>query len=263
MFRVLWNSTSGMMASQNKLDAISNNLANVDTEGYKRVTVNFKDLVYETLNRQGYPISENNNRAQEPFTGTGVRTGEWTRDFKQGSLKETGNKTDIAIDGDGFFRITKGDGSVVYSRAGLFNIDPASGRLVDNLGNVLEINYNPGVDPKELITKKDNLNIGSNGIITVEDKDKSVEVGRIPIYSFIGKEGLQSVGDSYYVAAPENQIYESQDFALRQGFVEKANVDVADEFQDMIITQRAFELNSRGIKTADEMWGMINNLRGK
>lgn len=263
MLRALWNSKSAMMATQDKLDSISNNLSNINTQGYKKIDVKFKDLVYETLNRQGYPISENNNRAQEPFTGGGVKASGFIRDFKQGPLKDTGKSTDMAIDGEGFFRVIKPDGTYAYTRDGSFNIDPKLGKIVDGAGNVLDVKYNDGIDKENLTLEASNLYINSKGGISLQQGDKRVDIGTITLYSPLGDNGLMSIGDNYYVPMEGTQMLDATDYDIRQGFVEMSNVDMVSEFTDLMLTQRAFELGSRGIKTADEMWGMINNLRGK
>ncbi len=261
MMRVLWNGRSAMMANQDKLDAISNNLSNVSTEGYKRVDVKFKDLAYETLKRQGYPTTDNNANLQ--FTGTGVRSTGWIRDQKQGALKDTGKTTDLAIDGEGYFKLTRADGSTVYSREGNFKIDPMNGRLVDAVGNILSINYNPGINGENMRFTQENLFVDSDGNVSIQNGNNKTDVGRIPVFSPIGDDALISVGDSYYVPKDGVQVNESRDFNIRQGFIELSNVDIASEFTDMILTQRAFELGSKGIKAADEMWGMINNLKSR
>lgn len=262
MLRVLWNSRSAMNSNQEKLDAISNNLANAGTEGYKRVDVSFKDLVYETLDRQGYPLSENNNRQVEPLTGGGVRTTGWIRDNGQGILIQSDIPTNLAIDGEGYFKVITPQGNEAYTRAGVFNID-ADGKLVDSLGNLLEIKFNEGINPQEIKFNKDNFSVDKDGSISYEDNGNTTNIGRIQLYSAVGNNALRSIGESLYVPNEVAQMYTVQDADIRQGFIEGSNVDMAQEFTDMILTQRAFELGSRGIKTADEMWGMINNLRGR
>lgn len=262
MLRVLWNSRSAMNANQEKLDAISNNLANSATEGYKRIDVSFKDLVYETLDRQGYPLAENNNRQVEPLTGGGVKTTGWVRDNTQGVLIQNDIPTNLAIDGTGYFKVITPQGNEAYTRAGMFNID-AAGKFVDTLGNSLEIKYNEGVNPQEIKFNKDNFHIDKDGSVFYEDKGNTTNVGKIQLYSAVGNNALRSIGESLYVPNENAQIYTVEDADIRQGFIEGSNVNMTQEFTDMIWTQRAFELGSRGIKTADEMWGMINNLRGR
>jgi len=121
MLRLLWSAQSAMTALQDKLDAISNNLDNANTNGYKKVDANFKDLVYESLDRNGYPVSPKTNGKAVLQNGTGVRLGGWTRDNTQGELAHTGLSTDLAIDGSGYFEVTQPDNSKAYTRGGNFN----------------------------------------------------------------------------------------------------------------------------------------------
>jgi len=244
-----------MAAQQEKLDSISNNLSNINTEGYKRVDVNFKDLVYETLKRDGYPTTDN---AREPLNGTGVRASNWIRDDKQGNLQETGLNTDLAIDGEGYFGVTLADGSKAYTRSGSFNID-AAGDIVDKKGNRLDIQFYG----EKVSFKNGNFSVGKEGTVSVNENGKVTNVGKINLYNFVGQDSMASVGDSLYVPKDGTQGYNVTNSNIEQGFVEGSNVDFAKEMTDMIITQRAFELGSRGLKTADEMWGIANNLRGR
>jgi flagellar basal-body rod protein FlgG len=264
-----------MSAQQEKLDSISNNIANVNTEGYKKVDVSFKDLVYETLNRSGYPTNEGNG--DYSINGTGVRTTEWIRDTKQGNLTETGESTNLAIDGQGYFQVElpekNADGSIkaAYTRSGTFNIDE-DGKLVDKNGNRLVINFYDNILPEDKLFTKDNFNIKEDGTVLKTDGQSTKEVGRINLYNVSGSDSLKSIGSSLYVVktesvngieVPVEKPYVVQDSSIRQGFLELSNVDLTKEMTEMIMTQRAFELSSKAMKTADEMWGMSNNLRGR
>ncbi|KGM97386.1 flagellar basal body rod protein FlgG [Clostridium novyi A str. 4552] len=257
MLRSIWNSRSGMSAEMEKLNAISNNMANATTVGYKKVDVQFNDLMQENLDRYGYPVS----KGKPQFTGTGVRTTELERDNIQGNLLQTGKNTDIAIDGHGFFKVQDGKGRTFYTRGGSFNIDN-SGTVVDKDGNKLVI----------LNERGENINNPGAGFRTTSFKineEGYVSGGpntnaRIPIYTSIGDNSMKSIGDNLY--APENAntvVVQNEDVSLLQGFTEQSNVDLGKEMADLIITQRAFQLNSSALKTADEMWGMANNLRGR
>ncbi len=255
--RILWNGKSTMMANQEKLDAISNNLANVNTNGYKKVNVTFKDLMSETLYRTGYPTN-----STEAFTGTGVRTSGWLRDREQGMLKETGLSTDLAIDGEGLFRVQKADGSYAYTRDGSFRID-RDGKLVDAKGNTLSLDFLNGNSYGNVRFSPESLFIDKTGQIFIKQGDNFNLTASIPLYNAVGDDSLISTGDSLYVPAENVNMVRSNNADIYQGFIEGSNVDMGEEFTDMIITQRAFELGSRSIKTADEMWGMINNLRSR
>ncbi|GAA0746183.1 flagellar hook-basal body complex protein [Clostridium oceanicum] len=261
MLRSLWNSKTGLMAQQQKLDCISNNLANVNTVGYKRSDVNFQDLVYETLKRQGYPTS-NTDPIQ---TGTGVKTSGWTKDRTGGSLLNTGNSTDLAIDGKGYFRVTLPNGDKAFTRAGDFIVDGA-GDLVDKSGNKLDINLtNQG---RQLLAQnggfnQDNFVVSKDGTISLKFKGegRTMPVGNIDIYNAVGDNAFISSGNNLYTLNPNANSYIENDFSIEQGFLENSNVDVGKEMTDMILTQRAFQLSSKGITTADEMWSMVNNMR--
>jgi flagellar basal-body rod protein FlgG len=251
-----------MMANQEKLDVISNNLANANTDGYKRVSVSFQDLMSETLNRTGLPISENGERSQDPFTGTGVKTSGWVRDNKQGVLQETSKSTDFAIDGEGFFQVTKADGSIVYTRAGRFDVD-ANNRLVDSNGNRVKIIPKQGIEEASLNFRKDNFTISQTGEVLLKGEQGYSVVGNLPIYTATGSDAFRSDGENYYVANPGATIVETNQASVYQGYIEGSNVDMVTEMTEMIVTQRAFELGSRGLKAADEMWNMANNIRGR
>lgn len=262
LLRALWNSKSGLIAQQDKLDSISNNLANVNTVGYKREDVSFQELIQETLKRKGYPTSDR----PEIQTGTGVKATNWIRDtHQQGPLLTTGNKTDLAIDGQGFFRVIMADGDYAYERAGNFIID-RNGMLVDENGNRLEmqIQQPEGMQILNRIGGFDanNINIAEDGAISVRDTDGlNKVVGKINIYNAVGADAFLSIGRNLYLPRDGVNVFVNNDVSIHQGFLENSNVDAGREMTEMIITQRAFELSSRGIKTADEMWGIINNMR--
>lgn len=255
MLRILSNSKSGMIAQQEKLDAISNNIANVNTQGYKRVDVSFKDLVYETLNRQGYPTSP---KGQNLINGTGVKATDGIRDAGQGNLQQTGSNTDLAIDGEGYFRVTLPDGSKAYTRDGSFNVDGA-GNIVDSQGNALDIQYTGN----KVSFDSSNFSVDKSGNISVNNNGKQVNVGKINLYNFVGQDTMNSVGQNLFVPKAGAQGYTVNNSEINQGFIENSNVDIAKEMTDMLVTQRAFELSSKGMQTADQMWSIINNLRSK
>lgn len=262
MLRILWNSTSGMVANQDKLDAISNNLANMQTDGYKRVDVSFKSLMSETLNRTGYPITNNPSRAQDPYTGTGVRADSWYRDNSQGVLLDTKNPSDLAIEGNGYYRVTTPDGQYAYTRSGAFIVD-VNGTIVDSRGNKLDIQFDQGFSGDNVKFTKENLLVDKTGNVFTNQNGETVKVGRIPLFDSIGSNAMLSVGESLYMPVDGAQVHQVENSLIHQGLLEGSNVDASKEFSDLIMTQRAFQLSSKGIKTADEMWGMVNNLRGK
>lgn len=263
MLRALWSSRSAMNAQQQKLDSISNNISNVNTSGYKREDVSFQDLTYETLNRTGYPNSGNNPK--EPINGAGVKATRWFRDNSQGNLRETSSKTDFAIDGEGYFRVTLPDGSKGYERAGSFNIDN-NGDIVDKNGNRLDIEFTQegsSLFNEGKVFTSDNFSVKENGEVYMNVNSNSVYYGKINTYNAIGEEALSSIGDNLYIANQGSQIAATTDTGILQGFVENSNVDIGKEMTEMIIAQRAFELGSRAMKTGDEMWGLINGMKGR
>ena len=266
MLRLLWNSRSSMMAQQEKLDTISNNIANVNTNGYKKINANFKDLVYESLDRKGYPVSSDIEGKSVLQNGTGVKLSEWTRDTTQGSLTDTKLLTDLAIDGTGYFEVTQKDSSKAYTRAGNFVVD-SSGTIVDQKGNRLSIVDDEGND----INKEDgpykfdknNFHVDSKGIVTIKESNGDLPIGTLKVFNVVGNNSMISVGDNLFMPKSDAEILESKDYSIMQGFLELSNVDIATEMTDMLMTQRAFQLSSSALKTADEMWQMANNLRGR
>lgn len=265
MLRALWNSRSGMIANQEKLDAVSNNISNINTSGYKKVDVSFQDLVYETMNRKGYPVTQNPNRQVDPYSGSGVKTTEWTRNDRQGILVDTGKSTDFAIDGEGYFKVNRPDGSTALTRSGEFSID-ALGRLADSNGNLVEIKWSDGKNYTNTQFTSDNFRVDESGQINVVVSGNSQKVGNLQVY-VPNQNEIMSAGNSLYVSKNGQDITATTNdisrYSIKQGFTEGSNVAMEEEFADMIVTQRAFELSSRGLKTADEMWGMVNNMRGR
>lgn len=245
MLKTLWNGRSGLYSNQNRLDIISNNIANVNTNGYKRMDVSFQDVFYENLNRIGLPTTGN----EKMTLGSGSRGDITVRDINQGYLKETSRDEDIAIDGSGYFRLRDGKGNYFYTRDGAFNLDE-EGNLVHSSGLILDIeNYD-----KENARRP--LNINGDGYIMSAGKN----IGKINVYDFVNCEDLTAAGENLYLSGGQELKSNSR---LRQGFLEQSNVDIAKELTDMMITQRAYELNSRSVKSADEMWQIANNLRSK
>ena len=252
MLSALWNSKSGMQAMQDKMDSISNNIANVSTNGYKKVDMGFSDLLSETFGRNGYPTNVNNGNT--PYTGTGVKSDEWIMDNKQGDLNETDVDTDLAIDGKGYFAVTLSDGTTAYSRAGDFSLD-AKGQLVDGNGNRLKIDYTGNATSLE----KDNFKVSEDGKIYTKDGNKNI--GKISLYNVVGDDSPVPIGDNLYSFKSGSQVYKVSNSSIKQGFTEMSNVDIGTEMTDLIVAQRAFQLNSKGLQTADEMMSMINNMK--
>lgn len=253
MYGILNVSRTGMAANQNKINVISNNIVNANTTGYKKLDMEFQDLIRESLNRQSYPV----NNADSNI-GTGVKTTTEIRNLKQGSLKSTGISTNLAIDGEGFFRVIRNDGSYAYTRDGEFNVD-ATGNIVDDSGNILDIEFINGKNYSNSGITSENLNINKNGEIFVNNE----KIGNINLYKATGDKDFLSTGDNLFVAGEETQLSVVNNANIIQGHVEMSNVDLSQEITDLINVQRAFQLNSKGFSVADEMWSMINNLQSR
>lgn len=266
MLRILWNSESGMQAQQEKLDAISNNIANSSTNGYKKINVNFKDLVYETLDRKGYPVSSGTSKEQ--LTGSGTRTSNWSRDDSQGSKLDTGLKSDLYINGEGYFAVVKSDGTKAYTRCGNFSIDQ-NGSLTDKEGNRLVItdeygnNVNDPENAESIKFTNDNYVVKEDGTVTITDGNTQYDAGKIGIYNAVGQDSMISVGSSMFAPKEGVNMYEVKKASVSQGCIEASNVDMSKEMTDMILTERAYQFSSKGLTTADEMWEMANNLKGR
>ena len=253
-----------MIANAEKMDVISNNIANINTDGYKRIDISFKDLVSESLERKGYPISKDKYGKNLSYTGTGIKTSEGVRDNTQGDLKATGQSSDLAIDGLGYFGVTDRNNDTKYIRAGKFDAD-VNGTLVDSNGNKLNIDFDKGYNYNNVKLAKNNYVVKETGEIVIINGSTSNKVGKIPLYNSTGDKAFISIGENYYGLNNGSAVYKvsEADASIKQGFTENSNVDLGEEMAQMIITQRAFELGSKGIKAADDMWGMANNLRSK
>ena len=261
MNRILWNGQSAMNANQIRLDAISNNIANMATTGYKRVDINFNEAMSENLDRRGMPKTE-----RAAHIGTGVIAGGTSKEFYQGVLMETGLATDLALEGRSMFKVVGSNGQELYTRAGSFTLN-LEGDIVDSAGNMLEVEYTDEyLDLKRngsLSLQKGNFQITQDGEIQLLNDKKTINVGKIPLYSAEGTDPYISVGSNMFVPKAGAVMMETRDTIMHQGLLEASNVDIGQEFSDMIMTQRAFQLGSKSITTADEMWGMVNNLRSK
>lgn len=280
MMRSLWSAASGMMAQQTNLDTISNNLSNVNTVGYKKDTMEFKSLLYQTLQSE----STNNAGENKPVpaqVGLGTRVGSITTIFGQGNLQDTGNPTYLAIEGAGFFKVRDKDGNVCYTRDGSFNFQPVEGgtMLCTSEGfPVLDQNNNAIIVPTGF--KTEDITVDKEGNIFVKDVEErdialtAVLNGqrynqKIGLVQFNNPAGLNSVGGNLYKesVASGAPLEESTTNGLskslvHQGYLEMSNVQVAEEMVNMIVAQRAYEMNSKAIRASDEMLQQANNLRG-
>lgn len=255
MMRSLWTAASGMVSQQFNIDTISNNLSNVNTAGFKKVRAEFEDLIYQTLLMAGTPATEITEIPTGIQVGHGVRTSATQKMFTQGSLQSTENKTDLALEGDGFFKIQLYDGTFAYTRDGSFKVD-SNRQLVTSNGYLLEP---PVILPENFIMET--LAISQDGRITVKviGEDDPIEVGQMEIYRFVNPAGLQSIGANLYKTTPASggeipgQPGVNGMAKTHQGFLEMSNVKVVEEMVNMIVAQRAYEINSKAIQTSDSM----------
>ncbi|MCH8838992.1 MAG: flagellar basal-body rod protein FlgG [Candidatus Marinimicrobia bacterium] len=261
MIRSLRTAALGMSAQQLQLDVIANNLANVNTTGFKRSSVEFQDVLYETIVSGGGNAGPGGGKPSNLQVGLGNRAVSTFRSFAQGAVTETGNALDLAIDGDGFFQVLRPDGTIAYIRDGSFRIN-SDGFIVTTMGMRLasEINLPP---------ETQSVNIGQDGVVAIEiiGETQPQEVGQLEMAKFVNPAGLTSLGGNMYAetfaSGPPIVGFPGEDgFGVTlQGFLEKSNVDVVQEMINMIIAQRAYEINSKAVKTADEMLAVANNIR--
>ncbi|MGA2378794.1 MAG: flagellar basal-body rod protein FlgG [Spirochaetia bacterium] len=263
MMRSLWTAASGMTGQQFNIDTISNNLANVNTTGFKQMRADFEDLLYQTLKLAGTPATEATVVPTGVQVGHGVKPGATQQIFTQGALQATGNPADIAIEGEGFFRVVQFDGTYGYTRDGSFKID-SNGQLVTSDGYKLSPEV---ILPEGFIN--DSLAISQDGRITVKvaGSDDPVEVGQLEIYRFVNPAGLEAIGQNLLKVtnATGDPIPGRPGFdgmgKLQQRFLEMSNVSVVREMVNMIVAQRAYELNSRAIQTSDSMLATATSLK--
>lgn len=261
MIRALWSAASGMQAQQLNIDVIANNLANVNTAGFKRSRADFQDLLYQTLRLAGAPTAGGNQAPTGMQLGHGTRPAAIQKLFLQGDMQQTQNELDLAIEGSGFFQVAQPSGPAAYTRAGSFKLDK-EGRIVTSDGLPLEpdLSIPPGA------TK---ISVAADGTVSafVPGTATPVEAGTITVVRFVNPAGLNSIGRNLHLQTAasgeptQGKAGEEGFGTLAQGFLEMSNVSVVEEMVNMIAGQRAYEINSKAIQTADEMLQMANNIR--
>lgn len=252
MLRSLWIAKTGMESQQTNIDVISNNLANVSTNGFKRSRPVFEDLVYQTLRQPGSQASQQTQVPTGLQIGTGARPVATERIHIQGNLQQTGNAFDLAIQGNGFFQVQLPDGTLAYTRDGAFMVN-SEGTLVTANGDVLQ----PQITiPADAVS----VDIAQDGTVSVtQPGNVTTTQGPIQLTNFINPTGLQSVGDNLYLETVASGTPNTSNpginglGSLQQGFVETSNVNVVEELINMIQAQRAYEINSRSIQASDQM----------
>jgi flagellar basal-body rod protein FlgG len=255
----LWAAKTGLDAQNTRMAVISNNLANVNTTGFKKGRAAFQDLVYQNLRQVGAQSSQNTQYPTGLTLGTGVRIVATEKVYEQGSLQQTNNSLDIAVTGRGFFQITLPDGTLAYTLDGSFKLD-GQGNLVTSNGYALS----PAIT---IPANAQSITIGSDGIVTVTTTGATAptQVGQIQLADFINESGLQPRGDNLLVesvasGAPQVGTPGTNGLgATQQGQLETSNVNVVEELVSMIETQRAYEMNSKAISTTDQMLQYLTN----
>ena len=261
MIRSLWIAKTGLESQQASMDVISNNLANVNTTGFKRSRAVFEDLMYQTVRQPGARVGTASQLPSGLQIGTGVRTVATERIHTQGNLKDTGNSMDIAIQGQGFLQVEMPDGSLAYTRDGSLQVDQ-NGQLVTAGGYPIQ----PPVNiPDNALT----ISIARDGTVSATQagaSGASVEIGQLQLSTFINPAGLQSAGENLYVetdaSGPANNSQPGFGGAglVLQQYTETSNVNVAEELVNMITTQRAYEMNSKAVQASDQMLARLGQL---
>ena len=260
MIRALFTAATGMQAQQLNLDTIANNLANVNTTGFKKNRVDFQDLLYQTLRTPGARVASG---AEVP---TGIQVGHGTRPvatqklWSQGNFQQTDNPLDLVVEGDGFFQVNRPDGSIAYTRAGAFKRD-GQGQIVNSDGYLLQ----PAIKIPDDTT---NISVASDGTVSVTTAGQTTpqQLGQIELARFVNPAGLNAIGKNLFLpTAASGQAQtgtpgEKGFGSLNQGFLESSNVSVVEEMVNMIAAQRAFEVISKAIKSADEMLAIANQV---
>ncbi len=259
MFRAIHTAATGMEAMQMDLDNIANNLANVNTTGYKRGTAKFQDLFYQTLLEPGVQTGRNTISPTGVQVGAGVKTASLYKEFTQGSARMTNAPLDLMIEGDGFFSVEDSSGEIRYTRDGNFRIGP-DGKMMTSSGNLLQ----PGITiPPNVLS----VGIERNGTVTAQNSaGDRLNLGQIQLVRFINPSGLKAVGGNLYKfseasGVPEQGIPGTSKFGrILSGALEGSNVNIVTEMVNMIKVQRSYEMNSKVMQAADAMLSITNNV---
>ncbi|MFQ5752831.1 MAG: flagellar basal-body rod protein FlgG [bacterium] len=261
MIRALRTASLGMYAQSLKLDNIANNMANTNTTGYKKSSIEFQDLFYQTLRPAGVTDQLNTELPTELQIGHGNRPVATVKNFSQGNVVNTENALDIALDGDGFYQIQQPDGTIAYTRDGNFNLS-SKGQIVNATGLLLE----PEISiPKDAVS----IHIGADGVVSalISGETEPEELGQIELAKFVNPGGLKNIGGDLLLATaasgdPLLGTPGTEGFGkVLQGYLEESNVNVVQEMVGLIVAQRAFEINSKALKTAEQMMEIASNLK--
>ena len=259
MMRSLYTAATGMLAEQLMMDVTSNNLANVNTAGFKKSRADFEDLLYQTMRQPGAQQADGNMIPTGVQVGMGVRPVAVQKLFTQGDYQQTGNQLDLAIEGQGFFKVLRGD-EEVYTRNGAFKLDN-NGVIVDSHGYILQPQFTVPDGTTSLV-------IDPGGTITALASDGTqLSQAQMTIYRFPNTGGLYALGKNLFIPTPasgdatEGNPGSDEFGTIAQGFLEMSNVAVVEEMVNMIVAQRAYEANSKAIQTSDQMLQMANNVK--
>jgi flagellar basal-body rod protein FlgG len=261
MLRALKTAALGMTAQQLNVDVIANNLANINTTGFKKSTIEFQDLLYENIESGRVAGEKGYEKPANLQIGLGNRPISSFRSFSEGNITESGNALDFAIEGQGFFQVQMPDGTFAYTRDGSFKVNP-NGYLVNNSG----LKIYPEISLPDNVGS---INVSQDGVISVlvSGSSEAEEIGQIELVNFMNPAGLVAKGGNLFVHSESSgePVYanpgEEGMGLLIQSYLEKSNVDVAQEMINLIVAQRSYEINSKAIKTADEILGLVNNLK--
>ncbi len=261
MMRSLFIAATGMEAQTLNIDVIANNLANVNTTGYKRSRADFQELMYEEIKTPGAASADGTQLPSGIQIGLGVRPVAVQKVFEQGDFTPTGNPLDMVVEGAGFFQIVKPDGEIAYTRAGAFKLD-SEGRIVTSEGYPMEPEITIPSDTTQ-------ITINPDGSINATQPGNSAptEVGQIEIARFSNPGGLKSIGKNLFEETASSGVPNTDTpgneglGTIQQGFIELSNVNIVDEMVQMIVSQRAYEINSKVVQAADDMMQIANNLR--
>ena len=260
MLRALYTAATGMEAQQINIDTIANNIANVNTTGFKQARAEFQDLLYQNIRPAGTAASTSTEYPVGLQLGLGTRPVATTRIYKQGDFRQTGNPLDLVIEGKGFFQVRMPSGETAYTRDGSFHINK-EGSVVTADGDPMEPAITIPADAQEVV-------IASDGTVSVTQAGQTASqtIGTIQIANFQNSSGLNAVGRNLLVATTASgdpvtgNPGETGRGRINQGFLEQSNVNVVEEMVNMIIAQRAYEVNSKAVRVADDMLSQINNL---
>lgn len=261
MMRSLNTAASGMVAQQRNLDTIANNLANVNTTGFKAQRAEFQDIIYQNIRASGAQVAGDATQPTAFQIGLGTQFASTSGIFRQGAFLSTSNPLDLAVGGEGFFQIEMPDGTTAFTRDGAFKVD-ASGQIVTNDGYKMA----GGITLPNGATS---VSVAKNGTISarVPGQDEAVEVGQIKLAIFTNPAGLTRIGQNLFTAGGASGTAEEKDPGsegagyIQSGVLEGSNVEIVEEMVRMITAQRAYEINSKAIQTSDDMLSILNQLK--